>query len=752
MKKYKLKNIKFNSLKLSFFGVVFVVLLVTLGYSSLSANISIGNATAIIQEQREIRISWASASGVSNGGVSSNLSYTATSLSGNISLPNNSSTVTYEISITNAGNVEMGLIDITGLPNNMEYSFSDYALGSMLCDNTDSTICSLGSVTTIHMTIGYKDGGFDSSNTTYNIALNFDFDEVNYVAKIGNTNYTSLQAAVNAAGTNAPATVVLLKSTGLQNRLEVAAGQDITLNLQRYNVSAEAAIPLIDNYGILRLSNGTLFSSENQGVINVKSGASLIVTGGLIQGAGNRQAIYNEGGYVSISGSAYLKAKALASGTNKRATVQNLGSGTLIITGGTIEVSGTNTGYAVSNIGVMTIGTNDGNVSQTIPCILGKTNGVYSETDFNFYDGLVKAKTAAFNNEELMVDTEDGYEIYHSKETSGTESYDVARLAIVKNVIFNATGGTVAEASRKIEIGHAIGDLPAVSWTDHTFDGWFTASSGGTMVTSDYLVMDNIELFAHWTENSQIFVARIVGGTEYHTLVEAVANVPTNNTETTIELLRNTAELVSVSARQNIILDMKNFVLSNTPNNPIFENSGTIKMISGTILTNSTQGAINVKTNAAIFEITGGSIVAVGNRQTIYVEKGTAKIGGNAYLVAKAEIEEGKMRGTVQSLAGSKLIITGGTIESNGAGGIAVSNSGTLTIGVKDGNISTQLPLIRGKSIGVYNASVFNFYDGIIKGESSAISGSVADIETSSTITIGSEIISGSMYETAYLE
>ena len=70
-----------------------------------------------------------------------------------------------------------------------------------------------------------------------------------------------------------------------------------------------------------------------------------------------------------------------------------------------------------------------------------------------------------------------------------------------------------------------------------------------------------------------------------------------------------------------------------------------------------------------------------------------------------------------------------GTITSTGTN--SVSNTGTLNIGSKDGNVSTEMPVITGKTYGVSNenSGKVNFYDGIVSGESGAFSGTVNEVE-----------------------
>lgn len=95
--------------------------------------------------------------------------------------------------------------------------------------------------------------------------------------------------------------------------------------------------------------------------------------------------------------------------------------------------------------------------------------------------------------------------------------------------------------------------------------------------------------------------------------------------------------------------------------------------------------------------------------------------------------------------------ITGGTIE--GTNGYAVSNYGTLTLGEKsDGNISNTSPIIIGKkNYGLNNKSIFNYYDGIIKSLTDAITGSITEQEPNIQIYNGTETIDEKTYKTAYL-
>ena len=97
--------------------------------------------------------------------------YNVKKIQTSISLPENDSQIKYKIQVTNFGNVEMGIFDITGLPDNLEYVIEDYKLGEKICVDNE---CKLGIQKDFYIIIKYKDG-FKSDNIDYIIDLNFDF-------------------------------------------------------------------------------------------------------------------------------------------------------------------------------------------------------------------------------------------------------------------------------------------------------------------------------------------------------------------------------------------------------------------------------------------------------------------------------------------------------------------------------------------------------------------------------------------------
>lgn len=69
-------------------------------------------------------------------------------------------------------------------------------------------------------------------------------------------------------------------------------------------------------------------------------------------------------------------------------------------------------------------------------------------------------------------------------------------------VTFNANGGKVNQNSIKVAANGTYGDLPSATKDYNNFDGWYTASTGGTKVNGGTAVTNSSDhtLYAHWTE------------------------------------------------------------------------------------------------------------------------------------------------------------------------------------------------------------------------------------------------------------
>ena len=83
-------------------------------------------------------------------------------------------------------------------------------------------------------------------------------------------------------------------------------------------------------------------------------------------------------------------------------------------------------------------------------------------------------------------------------------------LDVSYTITFNSNGGT-AVASVTKDSGEPLGTLPTTTKSGYTFDGWYTALSGGTKITSSTTMPDNdVTYYAHWIQNVKYTLGQLV--------------------------------------------------------------------------------------------------------------------------------------------------------------------------------------------------------------------------------------------------
>lgn len=79
-------------------------------------------------------------------------------------------------------------------------------------------------------------------------------------------------------------------------------------------------------------------------------------------------------------------------------------------------------------------------------------------------------------------------------------------------VTFDANGGSVSPASKTYDDGDTYGTLPTPTRTLYTSDGWYDAKTGGTKITENSTVANNITLYAHWSPAKRMVTFNANGG------------------------------------------------------------------------------------------------------------------------------------------------------------------------------------------------------------------------------------------------
>ena len=243
--------------------VFIVICFVSLGYAAFGSELSISNIVADVRVASDIRITSVEQSNSTGSATSSSVDYDVDSVVGGVALPNNSSSITYKIGITNFGNTEMGIYSISGLPSNLTYEISDYKLHDKICDSTGG--CSLGITKLITLTIKYKDEGFNSSSTEYNLKIDFDFRKMHTVTYEGITNNNYPTTVIDGgnltftATSNIPPKIVAFSN-----------GNRVSYDLYSYennkftynNVTSDITLKYKEKAYLRGLSSGTLFKED----------------------------------------------------------------------------------------------------------------------------------------------------------------------------------------------------------------------------------------------------------------------------------------------------------------------------------------------------------------------------------------------------------------------------------------------------------------------------------------------------------
>ena len=358
---------------------------------------------------------------------------------------------------------------------------------------------------------------------------------------------------------------------------------------------------------------------------------------------------------------------------------------------------------------------------------------------------LPTATQTGFRFDGWFTDPQNGTQI----DATTTINQDVtfyAHWTEVYTVHFNPAGGTVSETERQVEHGEEIGALPTPTKPQNTFLGWFTALNGGQQISANTVVTGNDTYYAHW---SGVAVARI-NGIDYPTL-QAAITAADDNTATTIELLTDISEHVTVPSSKNITLDLGNYTISSSREATVIVNAGTLTISNGTLTSSAGYAVIDNNTTGHLI-ITGGNIIATGLRQAIYNE-GTLEISGNAYLSSGPNVPTNdRERGTVTNYKGTTTI-TGGTIVADKIYAVYVQN-GTTTIGSDDGTVSNSSPVFQGTRGGIKNDATLKFYDGIVRvpTSKSTFIGNINDTPDGYAITQSTTVIDGVTYKTGYLD
>ncbi|MBQ5951836.1 MAG: InlB B-repeat-containing protein [Lachnospiraceae bacterium] len=154
-----------------------------------------------------------------------------------------------------------------------------------------------------------------------------------------------------------------------------------------------------------------------------------------------------------------------------------------------------------------------------VPDVTGKdqseAKGVLEEAGFTVktaenYDDNVAAgvvisqtpeagTTQLYGSEVTVIVSKGKKPVETTKAPQTTRAPETQPAVQTRTLTFNANGGSVSPGSRTVNVGASYGSLPTPTRSGYTFQGWFTAASGGSQVSgSTKMGSSNTTIYAHW--------------------------------------------------------------------------------------------------------------------------------------------------------------------------------------------------------------------------------------------------------------
>ncbi len=705
-------------------------------------------------------------------------------------------------SINNAGTIYIGENNVT-VDDGTNIAITGYITSKGTVYYYDGTISAEG--IPVRGTISSIPTDYAIINTISGTTQTYSLKDNELVAKIKengeytNDNYYTLEDAFEACTTGSNKEIVLQKNIAIAgtNVITIESGKDITLDLNGKQIIASETSELFENAGTFELKdtvgNAKIISYGNGIITN--SGELTILGGdysfGIINSStyNDKNIIVNEGtGNVEITGGTFT------TGNNVTAyCVLSSGTGDITISGGTFNCG---PGYS-------------GQASNARPSVIKVTNNnssnkanisVSGNTVFNSN----KAYTKAFElqNADLQV-------------SGGTIGNGLENNIVNGDVTLTGgtiSGSTIIDVNSTIEIdgtasageidNYGTLTMNAGTVTGQVINRNSATFNGGEINTSATYALRNVSTGVATLNNGFSITHTASNSSCYGIYIES-------GTVNIYDGVTITSNSTAISNGGTLTVGVKARPVSTT--SPVITgalygiiNSGTFNFYDG-VITGTGSRALNGTEPADRPE---GFEVATKNNGTVaYLEATSTQpdsviVGGINYPTIELAIDSITTAGKlticqdftlsnsitipsgknitidfngcrVEYNSASAVFINNGTLSiidtaENGTGnpetdyaiiknetGVGIENHGTLTIGVGgNSTVYTNSPRIQGRTYAIDTTSgtAFNFYDGVLKGATAAVNGTITATPSGYTEANSTEPINGVTYYVKTLE
>ena len=286
-------------------------------------------------------------------------------------------------------------------------------------------------------------------------------------------------------------------------------------------------------------------------------------------------------------------------------------------------------------------------------------------------------------------------------------------------------------------------------------DGLFETSGDSSAIMNSYKTTINdgtfksISGFSTKLFNNESGSFDILGGS-FETAGTGTGGMVKNKDQMTISGITSSFRMIGSNSGTLTISNSTFNALDFVERIPVLDNTGHLTLTGGSYTGDfdiSNHGTGDLTINSSTITNTGnGGINCFENStatfNSINYTSSYTRTAMNVYGYSSVTINGGTMTETVQTdvyhdpfinLYGSATLdIVDGTISSELDYGVAVSESSTLTIGTSGGTPDTTNPVIYGRVYGLLHSDLtsnVNFYDGVIKGRTNSVSGTITETE-----------------------
>ena len=155
----------------------------------------------------------------------------------------------------------------------------------------------------------------------------------------------------------------------------------------------------------------------------------------------------------------------------------------------------------------------------------------------------------------------------------------------VYTVTFDANGGTCETSTATTENGK-LTSLPTATRSSYTFNGWYTAASGGTKVTTDTVFPSDTTVYAQWTYNAPYYPSTGGGSSSGSSSSSGTTSTTTKNEDgsTTTTTTDKSTGTVTETTKNT---DGSTTVVETTKDGTVTETVTTTDGVSGTVVTDA---------------------------------------------------------------------------------------------------------------------------------------------------------------------